>query len=208
MKQQVEEDTGMVVLAFLDVGFRNITNSRGPIKTPDDVKGLKLRTQNDRYQIAALEALGATCSVISFSELYSSLQQGLVDAQENPIINTYTNKFYEVQDYMTLTRHAYTCTILAISRESLDKLTPEQQQLVLDAGKVAQDTAREKLVEVEDDYLEKLSKEMEIYDPTQEELEAFQKVAMTSWDIIEQDMGSEKFNEIVNAAQEIADSLK
>ena len=95
MKQQVEEDTGMVVLAFLDVGFRNITNSRGPIKTPDDVKGLKLRTQNDRYQIAALEALGATCSVISFSELYSSLQQGLVDAQENPIINTYTNKFYE-----------------------------------------------------------------------------------------------------------------
>ena len=208
MKQQVEEDTGMVVLAFLDVGFRNITNSRGPIKTPDDVKGLKLRTQNDRYQIAALEALGATCSVISFSELYSSLQQGLVDAQENPIINTYTNKFYEVQDYMTLTRHAYTCTILAISRESLDKLTPEQQQLVLDAGKVAQDTAREKLVEVEDDYLEKLGKEMEIYDPTQEELEAFQKVAMTSWDIIEQDMGSEKFNEIVNAAQEIADSLK
>ena len=207
MKQQVEEDTGMVVLAFLDVGFRNITNSRGPIKTPDDVKGLKLRTQNDRYQIAALEALGATCSVISFSELYSSLQQGLVDAQENPIINTYTNKFYEVQDYMTLTRHAYTCTILAISRESLDKLTPEQQ-LVLDAGKVAQDTAREKLVEVEDDYLEKLGKEMEIYDPTQEELEAFQKVAMTSWDIIEQDMGSEKFNEIVNAAQEIADSLK
>lgn len=80
------------------------------------------------------------------------------------------------------------------------KLTPEQQQLVLDAGKVAQDTAREKLVEVEDDYLEKLGKEMEIYDPTQEELEAFQKVAMTSWDIIEQDMGSEKFNEIVNAA--------
>ena len=132
----------------------------------------------------------------------------MVDAQENPIINTYTNKFYEVQDYMTLTRHAYTCTILAISRESLDKLTPEQQQLVLDAGKVAQNTAREKLVEVEDDYLEKLSKEMEIYDPTQEELEAFQKVAMTSWDIIEQDMGSEKFNEIVNAAQEIADSLK
>lgn len=208
MKQQVEEDTGMVVLAFLDVGFRNITNNRGPIKTPDDVKGLKLRTQNDRYQIAALEALGATCTVISFSELYSSLQQGLVDAQENPIINTYTNKFYEVQNYMTLTRHAYTCTILAISRESLDKLTPEQQQLVLDAGKVAQDTAREKLVEVEDDYLEKLSKEMEIYDPTQEELEAFQKVAMTSWDIIEQDMGSEKFNEIVNAAQEITESLK
>ena len=208
MKQQVEEDTGMVVLAFLDVGFRNITNNRGPIKTPDDVKGLKLRTQNDRYQIAALEALGATCSVISFSELYSSLQQGLVDAQENPIINTYTNKFYEVQNYMNLTRHAYTCTIIAISRESLDKLTPEQQQLVLDAGKVAQDTAREKLVEVEDDYLEKLSKEMEIYDPTQEELEAFQKVAMTSWDIIEQDMGSEKFNEIVNAAQEITESLK
>lgn len=208
MKQKVEEDTGLVVLAFLDVGFRNLTNSRGPIKTPDDVKGLKLRTQNDRYQIAAMEALGATCSVISFSELYSSLQQGLVDAQENPIINTYTNKFYEVQDYMTLTRHAYTCTILAISRDSLDRLTPEHQELVIEAGKVAQDTARAKLVEVETDYLEKLGQEMEIYDPTQEELEKFQEVAMTSWDIIEQDMGSEKFNAIVDAAQAIAESLK
>ena len=208
IKEKVEADTDLVVLAFLDVGFRNLTNSRGPIKTPEDMKGLKLRTQNDRYQIAAMEALGATCSVISFAELYSSLQQGLVDAQENPIINTYTSKFYEVQKYMTLTRHVYTCTILAISRDSLDSLTPEQQELVIAAGQRAQDTAREKLVKVETEYLELLAKEMEIYDPTVEELEAFQEVAKSSWDIIEQDMGSEQFNRIVDAANAIAESLK
>ena len=203
MKAQVEEDTGLVVLAFLDVGFRNITNNRGPIKTPDDVKGLKLRTQNDRYQIAALEALGATCSVISFAELYSSLQQGLVDAQENPIINTYFNKFYEVQQYMTLTHHAYTCTILAVSRDALDALTEEQQAAVIEGGKIAEQTARAKLVEVENDFLEKLSQEMEIYEPTQEELEAFQAQAMTSWDVIREDMGDEKFQAITDAVEEV-----
>ena len=77
IKQKVEADTGMVVLAFLDVGFRNVTNNRGPIKTPDDMKGLKIRTLNDRYQIAAMEALGASTQQTSFSELYSALQQGL-----------------------------------------------------------------------------------------------------------------------------------
>lgn len=208
IKAKVEADTGMVVLAFLDVGFRNVTNNRGPIKTPDDMKGLKIRTLNDRYQIAAMEALGASTQQTSFSELYSALQQGLVDAQENPIINTYTSKFYEVQKYMTLTRHNYTFTILAISRSALDRLTPEQQQMVMDMGKVAQDTCRSQLVAKETEILSELSQKMEIYDPTVEELEKFQEVAKTSWGQIEQDMGSENFNRYVNAANEIAESLK
>lgn len=208
IKKKVEEDTGMVILAFLDVGFRNITNNRSPIKTPDDMKGLKIRTQNDRYQIAAMEALGASTQQISFSELYSALQQGLVDAQENPIINTYTSKFYEVQKYMTLTRHNYTCTILAISRSALDKLTPEQQQLVIDAGKVAQDTCRAQLESKEEEILGELSQKMEIYDPTVEELENFQNVVQSSWSIIEEDMGSENFNHYVDTANEIAEKLK
>lgn len=207
IKKQVEEDTGMVILAYLDVGFRNVTNNRKPIVTPDDMKGLKIRTLNDRYQIAAMEALGASTLQTSFSELYSSLQQGLVDAQENPVINTYTSKFYEVQKYMTLTRHNYTFTILAISRSALDRLTPEQQELVIEMGKAAQDTCRAQLAQKESEILSELSQVMEIYDPTVEELTKFQDVAKSSWSIIEQDMGSEKFNYYVNAANEIAAGL-
>lgn len=208
IKQKVEDDTGMVVLAFLDVGFRNITNNRKPIKTPDDMKGLKIRTLNDRYQIAAMEALGASTQQVSFSELYSALQQGLVDAQENPIINTYTSKLYEVQKYMTLTRHNYTFTILAISRTALNRLTPEQQQMVLDMGKVAQDTCRAQLATKEDEILQKLSQKMEIYDPSTEELKKFQDIAKTSWGQIEKDMGSTDFNRYVDAANKIAESIK
>lgn len=208
IKQKVEEDTGMVILAYLDVGFRNITNNKHPIITPDDMKGLKIRTLSDRYQIAAMEALGASTQQTSFSELYSALQQGLVDAQENPIINTYTSKFYEVQKYMTLTRHNYTFTILAISRAALDRLTPEQQDLVIEMGKVAQDTCRSQLAEKESEILQELSQVMEIYDPTVEELEKFQEVAKTSWGIIEEDMGSERFQYYVNTANEIAAQLE
>ncbi|HWP51702.1 MAG TPA: TRAP transporter substrate-binding protein [Clostridia bacterium] len=208
IKAKVEQDTGMVVLAFLDVGFRNVTNNRKPIVTPADMKGLKIRTLNDRYQIAAMEALGASTQQISFSELYSALQQKLVDAQENPIINTYTSKFYEVQKYMTLTRHNYTFTILAVSRTALNRLTPEQQQLVIDMGKVAQDTCRSQLAAREAEILKELNQKMEVYDPTVEELQKFQEVAKTSWAQIEADMGSEKFNHYVDTANQISASLK
>ncbi len=208
IKEKVEQDTGMVILAYLDVGFRNITNNRAPIVSPGDMKGLKIRTLNDRYQIAAMEALGASTQQTSFSELYSSLQQKLVDAQENPIINTYTSKFYEVQKYMTLTRHNYTFTILAISRAALNKLAPEQQQLVIDMGKVAQDTCRSQLAAKEADILKELSGKMEVYNPTVEELQKFQEVAKGSWGQIESDMGSEKFNHYVGTANKIAESLK
>lgn len=208
IKAKVEQDTGMVILAFLDVGFRNITNNRQAIVSPDDMKGLKIRTLNDRYQIAAMEALGASTQQVSFSELYSALQQKLVDAQENPIINTYTSKFYEVQKYMTLTRHNYTFTILAISRAALNRLTAEQQQMVIDMGQVAQDTCRAQLSAKESEILNELSQKMEIYDPTVEELQKFQDVAKTSWGQIETDMGSEKFNHYVDIVSQIGESLQ
>ena len=189
IREKVEQDTGMVVLAMLDVGFRNITANK-KIASPADMKGLKIRTQNDRYQMAAMEALGATCTSISFSELYSSLQQGVVDAQENPIINTYTNKFYEVQSNMTLDRHSYTMTVLAVSRDAMDKLTADQQAMLVEAGKQAEKASRDSLLEKQEEYLAELSKVMDVYDPTEEELQQFQDVAKSSWSMIENDMGS------------------
>lgn len=200
IKDKVEADTGLKVLAFLDLGFRNLTANK-EIKTPADMKGLKLRTQNDRYQMAAMEALGASCTTISFSELYSALQQGLVDAQENPISNTYTNKMYEVQSNMTLTRHVYNFTIIAVSVDAFNKLTAEQQQWLLDAGRAGELASRQALTELEGKYLEELAKYMTIFDPSLEELAAFQEQAKSSWSIIEADMGTEAFQAVVAAAE-------
>lgn len=200
IREKVEQDTGMVVLAMLDVGFRNITANK-KIASPADMKGLKIRTQNDRYQMAAMEALGATCTSISFSELYSSLQQGVVDAQENPIINTYTNKFYEVQSNMTLDRHSYTMTVLAVSRDAMDKLTADQQAMLVEAGKQAEKASRDSLLEKQEEYLAELSKVMDVYDPTEEELQQFQDVAKSSWSMIENNMGSDLFNKVLEEAE-------
>ncbi|MFI4961944.1 MAG: TRAP transporter substrate-binding protein, partial [Hyphomicrobiales bacterium] len=101
------EKQGFILLRNWEYGFRNVTNTVHPINTPDDVKGLKLRTPPELQIQASLEALGATVQAIAFPELYLALSQKVVDGEENPIAVIYFNKFYEVQKYLAITRHIY-----------------------------------------------------------------------------------------------------
>ena len=107
----------MRVLCFYDMGYRHLTNDKRTVKTADDIKGLKVRTQADPYQMAPFEAMGSSVTTTAYSELFSALQQGLVDAKENPLSNIVINKYYEVQDYMTLTGHTYSLTSMAVSED-------------------------------------------------------------------------------------------
>ncbi|HSQ84211.1 MAG TPA: TRAP transporter substrate-binding protein, partial [Desulfobacterales bacterium] len=97
------EDAGLVFLANWEWGFRNLTNSVRPINTPDDVKGLKIRTPPELSIQSAMEALGATVQTIQFSELPMALKQGVVDGQENPVSVIYAFKIYETQKYLAMT---------------------------------------------------------------------------------------------------------
>ena len=150
------EDAGLVFLANWEWGFRNLTNSVRPVNTPDDVKGLKIRTPPELSIQSAMEALGATVQTIQFSELPMALKQGVVDGQENPVSVIYAFKVYETQKYLAMTGHTYNSMVHVISKKTWAKLTPEQQRIVKEESKKAGDFMRKTLRDAEADQIKKL----------------------------------------------------
>ena len=150
------EDAGLVFLANWEWGFRNLTDSVRPINTPDDVKGLKIRTPPELSNQSAMEALGATVQTIQFSELPMALKQGVVDGQENPVSVIYAFKIYETQKYLAMTGHTYNSMVHVMSKKTWDKLTPDQQQVVKEESKKAGDFMRKTLRDAEADQIKKL----------------------------------------------------
>jgi len=122
---------GMVLAALWDNGFRVITNDIRPIVTPADLAGLKIRTPTSRQRVAMFNTLGANATPLSFGELYSALDQGVVDGQENPAQIAESARFYEVQDYMSLSNHVYLPTFLLFGEPFLASLTPDVRDTVL-----------------------------------------------------------------------------
>lgn len=112
------------------VGYRNIGNNKREIKTPDDLKGLTIRAFENEMLIDTLKALGANVTVLPFGEVYSAIQTGAIDGEENPYLNTYTQKFNEVEPYKTETRHLFNFDIVAFSKVFWDSLSAEDQALL------------------------------------------------------------------------------
>src|SRR5271154_553747 len=150
------EKQGFILLRNWDYGFRNVTNSLRPIKAPEDVKGLKLRTPPELQVQASMEALGAVVQAIAFPELYLALAQKVVDGQENPIAVIYYNKFYEVQKHLAITRHIYNNMIHTVSATTWKKLTPEQQGIFREESATAGNLMRKLIGDDEADQIKKL----------------------------------------------------
>ncbi|MDR3048578.1 MAG: DctP family TRAP transporter solute-binding subunit [Elusimicrobiota bacterium] len=130
------EPFGIKGLAFWENGIRNVTNSVRPIKTPNDIKGLKLRIMpNNPVHVKIWTMFGAKPQPLTFSAIYDALKNKTVDGQEHPISAIYSGKFYEVQKYMSLTRHIYGPLIMIMNKSSFDSLTPEQQKIMIEASK-------------------------------------------------------------------------
>lgn len=129
---------GMVLAALWDNGFRVITNNIRPIVTPADLAGLKIRTPTSRQRVAMFNTLGANATPLAFGELYSAMDQGVVDGQENPAQIAESARFYEVQDYMSLSNHVYLPTFMLFGEPFLASLAPEVRETVL---RVAAETA-------------------------------------------------------------------
>ena len=128
------EAKGLVLLALWDNGIRQVSNNVRPITTPEDLEGIKLRTPPDPITVDIFEALGASPTPLAFSELYIALQQGVVDGQENPLMNIYSSKLYEVQEYISLTAHKYESTPLFASKVVWDTFSPEDQAAIREAA--------------------------------------------------------------------------
>jgi len=132
------EAQGWKGLAFAERGFRNLTNSKRPVKTPEDIKGLKIRVMQNPVYVDSFKALGANAVPMAWTEVLTALQQGTVDGQENPLNVIMAFKLYETQKYLSITRHAYAPAPIIMSMNTWKKLTPAQQAIV---KKAAQDAA-------------------------------------------------------------------
>jgi tripartite ATP-independent transporter DctP family solute receptor len=123
-------DKGLVALGYWELGFRNLTNSRHPVAKLDDFKGLKIRVVQSPLYIDLFNTLGANAVPMPFPEVYSALEQKAVDGQENPLKSIELSKFYEVQPYLSITRHIYSPLSVLIGKKSWDKLSADEQQLI------------------------------------------------------------------------------
>jgi TRAP-type transport system periplasmic protein len=150
------EKQGFILLHNWEYGFRNVTNSVRPIHTPDDMKGLKLRTPPELQIQASMEALGAVVQAIAFPELYLALSQKVVDGEENPIAVIYFNKFYEVQKHLAITRHVYNNMIHTVSAATWKKLMPAQQAIFREESAAASNLMRKLIADDEADQIKKL----------------------------------------------------
>lgn len=131
---EAAEAKGLVLLALWDNGIRQVSNNVRPITKPEDLEGIKLRTPPDPMTVDIFEALGASPTPLAFSELYIALQQGVVDGQENPLMNIFSSKLYEVQKYISLTAHKYESTPLFASKIVWDTFSPEDQAAIREAA--------------------------------------------------------------------------
>lgn len=144
VKEDLEKQ-GLVMLANWEYGFRNITNNVQPIEVPEDVVGLRLRTPPEIQLEVAMESLGANVTKIAYPEIYLSLQQGVVDGQENPLTVIYYDKLYEVQNYLAMTQHTYNCMVHVISQKTWELLSEEQQAIIREESIHAGNWMREEI---------------------------------------------------------------
>lgn len=170
------EQTGMRNLAFAEVGFRNFTNSVRPIKSPADMKGLKIRVQETPLYVNMVKGLGANPTPIAWTETYTALQTKVVDGQENPIPTILMAKLNEVNKYITLDGHVYGVDWFVINEKFFQSLPADLQYILLDSAQIASGVGRGVSQLIGAQGIDKLIESgCEVYVPTEAELAQFQK---------------------------------
>ncbi|GLB60293.1 TRAP transporter substrate-binding protein [Cytobacillus sp. NCCP-133] len=150
------DQNNMKGLGYWEVGFRHLTNNKKEINKPQDVEGLKIRVQPAPVWETHMKALGANPTPVAFNELYSALDQGVVDGQENPLPTIHSMKFYEVQKYVALTGHTYTPAVVIMSNNSWGKLDEDQQKVIEEAVEETKEYQRNFLEEKEQEIIAEL----------------------------------------------------
>ncbi len=195
----IMNDQGMKKIGYLEWGFRHVTNNKKPIVTPEDMKGLKIRVAESKLRIDAFEQVGALPTVMAFSEVYGALQQGALDAQENPLANIEAPKFDEVQKYLSLTGHFYNTIMMVVANDVWDKISAEDQKIILAEANRISEEVKTLNDEKEAGYIEELANRgMEINDDV--DLTAFRKQMLPVYDKWEKDVFGEELMNIYREA--------
>lgn len=194
------ESNGLKGLVFGENGFRHVSNNEGPIEKPEDMEGLKMRTLESPLHTDTFNAFGANASPFAFGELYTALQQGTYDAMDCPISLYYTNKFYEVQDYLTLTGHVYAATSLLMNDDFYNDLPEDLQELLMEASEEFRTQQRELAQQQDTEFMDQLEAEgMQINDLTDEQRDAFREAAAPVYEKYEGQIGADLIDRALEA---------
>lgn len=174
--EEMRKKTGVRTLGVGENGFRNFTNRVRQVKSPEDMKGLKIRTMENPAHMAMVKSLGATPTPIAWGEVYMALQQGVVDGQENPVSVIEIAKFYEVQKYLTLDGHVYSVLPILINDKFYMSLPPAVRTVVREAGELMATISRGQNIRHVFNGVKMLQdKGMQIYTPSDKELQMFRE---------------------------------
>ncbi|MBT2570484.1 DctP family TRAP transporter solute-binding subunit [Planococcus sp. ISL-110] len=197
------ENNDMKGLVFGENGFRHVSNNEGPIESPEDMEGLKMRTLESPLHTDTFNAFGANASPFAFGELYTALQQGTYDAMDCPISLYYTNKFYEVQDYLTLTGHVYAATALLVNNDFYNGLPEDLQELMMEASEEFRSEQRELAQQQDAEFLDQLKAEgMQVNDLTDEQRDLFREAAESVYTKYEDQIGRDVIDQALAANEE------
>lgn len=201
--KRASSDIGVKVLCLYPDGFRNVTSGFGPVHTANDLKGKKYRILGDPALMEGFKAMNVAVIAVPTEELYTSLQQGLVDGHENVWTSMLTLNLYEVQKYLTKTNHYNTYTFTFMNQNFYDNLSAEDKTIFDEIAKEAEEYARTRIRTLERECEEKLiDLGLVIYEPTKEELESFVvPMREAGWPIAQEVMGDERWNRLMELMQ-------
>lgn len=189
------EKSGLKGLAFYEIGFRDLTNSKKQIQSMKDLTGLKLRTTPNPAHIVAFKEWGANPTPMPFNEVYFSLKTGVIDGQENPVHHIYNNNLQEVQKYLSLTHHAYTAAPMAMNLDRFNSMDKEDQEILLMAAREGAELEKKLNIEENKIYLGKLKEQgMEV--EANPNISTFQDGAKKAWDNYAKKFGYELINKV------------
>jgi TRAP-type transport system periplasmic protein len=185
LREQFLRDTGVRCLGFAEVGFRHFTNNRREIRSPADMRGLRFRVQETPLYVNMVRSLGATPTPIAWPEVYTALQTGVVDGQENPVPVILAANFPEVQQYVTLNGHVYGVDWFLINEDFFQSLPADLQFVVLDSARISNAVGRGVQNALNATGVDVLRERgMQVYVPTPSEMEQFRQAAqpaVISW---------------------------
>ena len=190
----------LVHLSDWEWGFRQLTNSKKPVVTPADLKGMKIRTPPAFAYQAFVEAAGGNAVTIAFSELVMAMKQGVVDGQENPVGTIYDLKLYETQKYMSILNYTYSSMVHIVNKKSWDKLNAEQKKIVAEESAIAAKSARKSLRDAEAVQLKDLETTKGIV-VARPDLAPWKAAMGPAWDKVKVRVGPDNFKKFMDMVE-------
>ncbi|WP_096187268.1 TRAP transporter substrate-binding protein [Evansella halocellulosilytica] len=197
---------GIKELGWYELEFRGLSNSRGKVETPEDIAGLSLRVPGSQAIMGFFNAVGAQTTTIAMPELYTALQQGTVDGQDNGLLITYDNQLHETNEYYTRLNHVFATGTIAMSEEIWETMSEENQGILKEAAEETQEWQVANQREETESYVQVMEEEgVEVIELTEQQIGVFQEIGMEVWNSLHDVYGSERIEELIEEVEELRD---